>query len=155
MQELERAVSGGDSSAAQAARGFVRNLYGSGQGYNSLYGQVTGLIDGMKVGDLDKSGVGMGELADTSEAPRARCVRRGGLPFGIFLHLLQQTSAVQSSVFIACNSCVIVSAKAEDSLKRAATQANQRSLKSAEIQGICDSLKDDQTGTGRIMSPLL
>ncbi|HGM7091717.1 TPA: phage tail protein [Stenotrophomonas maltophilia] len=72
MQELERAVSGGDSSAAQAAAqaalGFGRNLYASGQDYNSLYGQVTGLIDGMKVGDLDKGGVGMGELADTIEA---------------------------------------------------------------------------------------
>lgn len=72
MQELERAVSGGDSSAAQAAAqaalGFGRNLYASGQDYNSLYGQVTGLIDGMKVGDLDKDGIGMGELADTIEA---------------------------------------------------------------------------------------
>ncbi|WP_329891840.1 phage tail protein [Stenotrophomonas sp. SMYL11] len=72
MQELERAVSGGDSSAAQAAAqaalGFGRNLYASGQDYNSLYGKVTGLIDGMKVGDLDKGGVGMGELADTIEA---------------------------------------------------------------------------------------
>ncbi|MGS7873657.1 phage tail protein, partial [Stenotrophomonas forensis] len=72
MQELERAVSGGDSSAAQAAAqaalGFGRNLYASGQDYNSLYGQVTGLIDGMKVGDLDKGGIGMGELADTIEA---------------------------------------------------------------------------------------
>ncbi|ASE52977.1 TPA: phage tail protein [Stenotrophomonas maltophilia] len=72
MQELERAVAGGDSSAAQAAAqaalGFGRNLYASGQDYNSLYGQVTGLIDGMKVGDLDKGGIGMGELADTIEA---------------------------------------------------------------------------------------
>ncbi|HEL3735854.1 TPA: phage tail protein [Stenotrophomonas maltophilia] len=72
MRELERAVSGGDSSAAQAAAqaalGFGRNLYASGQDYNSLYGQVTGLIDGMKVGDLDKGGVGMDELADTIEA---------------------------------------------------------------------------------------
>ncbi|MBH1671962.1 hypothetical protein I5U90_02745 [Stenotrophomonas maltophilia] len=29
---------------------------------------MTGLIDRMKVGDLDKGGVGMGELADTIEA---------------------------------------------------------------------------------------
>ncbi|MEI2260745.1 phage tail protein [Stenotrophomonas indicatrix] len=72
MKELQRAVAGGDTSAAQAAAqaalGFGRNLYASGQDYNSLYGQVTGLIDGMKVGDLDKGGVGMGELADTIEA---------------------------------------------------------------------------------------
>ncbi|MEI2263430.1 phage tail protein [Stenotrophomonas indicatrix] len=72
MQELERAVSGGDSSAAQAAAqaalGFGRNLYASGQDYNSLYGQVTGLVDGMKVGDLDKDGTSMGQLADTIEA---------------------------------------------------------------------------------------
>lgn len=72
MQELERAVAGGDSSAAQAAAqaalGFGRNLYASGQDYNSLYGQVTGLIDGMKVGDLDKDGTSMGQLADTIEA---------------------------------------------------------------------------------------
>lgn len=32
------------------------------------YRQVTGLIARMKVGDLDRGGVGMGELADTSEA---------------------------------------------------------------------------------------
>lgn len=73
MKELERAVSGGDSSAAQAAAqaalGFGRNLYASGQDYNSLYGQVTGLIDGMKVGDLDlQDGTSMGALADAIEA---------------------------------------------------------------------------------------
>ncbi|MDZ5841777.1 phage tail protein [Stenotrophomonas maltophilia] len=73
MRELERAVSGGDSSAAQAAAqaalGFGRNLYASGQDYNSLYGQVTGLIDGMKVGDLDlQDGTSMGALADAIEA---------------------------------------------------------------------------------------
>ncbi|PJL15280.1 phage tail protein [Stenotrophomonas maltophilia] len=72
MQELERAVAGGDSSAAQAAAqaalGFGRNLYASGQDYNGLYDQVTGLVDGMKVGDLDKDGASMGQLADTIEA---------------------------------------------------------------------------------------
>jgi len=72
MRELERAVSGGDSSAAQAAAqaalGFGRNLYASGKDYNALYGQVTGLVDGMKVGELDKDGVGMGQLADAIEA---------------------------------------------------------------------------------------
>ncbi|WP_155760484.1 hypothetical protein [Stenotrophomonas maltophilia] len=43
--------------------------------------QVTGLIDRMKVGDLDKGGVGMGELADTIEALSdnfTRAVRPGG-----------------------------------------------------------------------------
>lgn len=73
MKELERAVSGGDTSAAQAAAqaalGFGRNLYASGQDYNSLYGQVTGLIDGMKVGDLNEpDGSSMGALADAIEA---------------------------------------------------------------------------------------
>jgi len=73
MKELERAVSGGDTSAAQAAAqaalGFGRNLYASGNDYNGLYGQVTGLIDGMKVGDLDmEDGTSMGALADAIEA---------------------------------------------------------------------------------------
>lgn len=73
MQELERAVGAGDSSAAQAAAqsalGFGRNLYASGKDYNSLYGQVTGLIDGMKVGNLDlEDGTSMGALADAIEA---------------------------------------------------------------------------------------
>lgn len=73
MKELERAVSGGDTSAAQAAAqaalGFGRNLYASGQDYNSLYGRVTGLINGMKVGDLNQpDGTSMGALADAIEA---------------------------------------------------------------------------------------
>jgi hypothetical protein len=73
MRELERAVSGGDSSAAQAAAqaalGFGRNLYASGKDYNALYGQVTGLIDSMKVGNLDlEDGTSMGQLADAIEA---------------------------------------------------------------------------------------
>jgi hypothetical protein len=73
MQELERAVGAGDSSAAQAAAqaalGFGRNLYASGKDYNSVYGQVTGLIDSMKVGNLDlEDGTSMGALADAIEA---------------------------------------------------------------------------------------
>jgi hypothetical protein len=73
MRELERAVSGGDSSAAQAAAqaalGFGRNLYASGKDYSALYGQVTGLIDSMKVGNLDlEDGTSMGQLADAIEA---------------------------------------------------------------------------------------
>ncbi|MCO7470503.1 tape measure protein [Stenotrophomonas maltophilia] len=73
MKELQRAVAGGDTSAAQAAAqaalGFGRNLYASGQDYNGLYGQVTGLIDGMKVGDLNQQdGTSMGALADAIEA---------------------------------------------------------------------------------------
>lgn len=73
MRELERAVSGGDSSAAQAAAqaalGFGRNLFASGKDYNNLYGQVTGLIDSMKVGDLDlEDGTSVGKLADVIEA---------------------------------------------------------------------------------------
>ncbi|MBH1826278.1 tape measure protein [Stenotrophomonas maltophilia] len=73
MKELQRAVAGGDTSAAQAAAqaalGFGRNLYASGKDYNGLYDQVTGLIDGMKVGNLDKDdGTSMGQLADAIEA---------------------------------------------------------------------------------------
>ncbi|MBN5015935.1 phage tail protein [Stenotrophomonas muris] len=73
MKELQRAVVGGDTSAAQsaaqAALGFGRNLYASGKDYNGLYDQVTGLIDGMKVGNLDKDdGTSMGQLADAIEA---------------------------------------------------------------------------------------
>lgn len=73
MRELERAVSGGDAGAAQAAAqaalGFGRNIYSSGKDYNSLFGQVTGLIDGMKVGNLDMDdGTSMGQLADAIEA---------------------------------------------------------------------------------------
>ncbi|MBB5530849.1 hypothetical protein GGD72_001627 [Stenotrophomonas maltophilia] len=73
MKELERAVGGGDTSAAQsaaqAALGFGRNLYASGKDYSGLYDQVTGLIDGMKVGSLDKEdGTSMGQLADAIEA---------------------------------------------------------------------------------------
>lgn len=68
MRELERAVSSGDSSAAQAAAQAALGLDASGQDYSGLYGQVTGLIDGMKVGELDKDGVGMGQLADAVEA---------------------------------------------------------------------------------------
>lgn len=73
MKELQRAVAGGDTSAAQsaaqAALGFGRSLYASGKDYNGLYDQVTGLIDGMKVGNLDKDdGTSMGQLADAIEA---------------------------------------------------------------------------------------
>ncbi len=73
MKELERAVSGGDTNAAQAAAqaalGFGRNLFASGKDYNGLYDQVTGLIDGMKVGGLDmEDGTSMGALADAIEA---------------------------------------------------------------------------------------
>ncbi|WP_423171225.1 tape measure protein [Stenotrophomonas maltophilia] len=81
MKELERAVSGGDTSAAQAAAqaalGFGRNLYASGQDYNSLYGRVSGLIDGMKVGDLNtEDGTSMGQLADAIEACRTTSAGR-------------------------------------------------------------------------------
>lgn len=73
MGQLERSVASGDGSAAQAAAqaalGFGKNLYASGRDYNSLYGQVTGLIDSMQVGNLDlEDGTSMGELADAIEA---------------------------------------------------------------------------------------
>ena len=72
MKELERAVAGGDTSAAGGGTGrpwFGRNLYASGKDYNGLYDQVTGLIDGMKVGDLNtEDGTSMGQLADAIEA---------------------------------------------------------------------------------------
>ncbi len=73
MGQLERSVASGDSSAAQAAAqaalGFGRNLYASGRDYNSLFGQVSSLIDSMQVGNLDlEDGTSMGQLADAIEA---------------------------------------------------------------------------------------
>jgi len=73
MKQLQEAVAGGNTSAAQAAAqaalGFGKDLYASGRDYNALYGQVTGMIGGMKLGDLDlEDGTSMGELADAIEA---------------------------------------------------------------------------------------
>jgi len=73
MQALADATAKGDSQAAQqaaqAALGFGRNLYASGKDYNDLYGRVTSMIDGMKIGDLDlEDGTSMGQLADAIEA---------------------------------------------------------------------------------------
>lgn len=73
MQALADATAKGDSQAAQqaaqAALGFGRNLYASGKDYNDLYGRVTAMIDGMKLGDLDlEDGTSMGQLADAIEA---------------------------------------------------------------------------------------
>ncbi len=73
MQALADATAKGDSQAAQqaaqAALGFGRNLYASGKDYKDLYGRVTSMIDGMKIGDLDlEDGTSMGQLADAIEA---------------------------------------------------------------------------------------
>src|SRR5690606_18645601 len=73
MQALADATAKGDSQAAQqaaqAALGFGRNLYASGKDYNDLYGRVTAMIDGMKIGDLNmEDGTSMGQLADAIEA---------------------------------------------------------------------------------------
>ncbi len=73
MQALADATAKGDSQtaqqAAQAALGFGRNLYASGKDYNDLYGRVTSMIDGMKLGDLKlEDGTSMGQLADAIEA---------------------------------------------------------------------------------------
>lgn len=73
MQALADATAKGDSQAAQqaaqAALGFGRNLYASGKDYNDLYGRVTSMIDGMKIGDLNlEDGTSMGQLADAIEA---------------------------------------------------------------------------------------
>lgn len=73
MKQLQEAVAGGNTSAAQAAAqaalGFGKDLYASGKDYNALYGQVTSMIGGMKLGDLDlEDGTSMGALADAIEA---------------------------------------------------------------------------------------
>lgn len=69
MTQLRAAVASGDLSGAQnlsqSALGFGRNLFASGQDYNSLYNQVTGLVGGMKMPGLDDLGAtDMGDLAD-------------------------------------------------------------------------------------------
>lgn len=73
MRELAEATANGDSSAAQAAAqaalGFGRDLFASGKDYSALYGQVTGLIGSMKLGELDlEDGTSIGQLADAIEA---------------------------------------------------------------------------------------
>ncbi len=73
MQALADATAKGDSQAAQQAAqvalGSGRNLYASGKDYNDLYGRVSGMVDGMKLGDLNlEDGISMGQLADAIEA---------------------------------------------------------------------------------------
>jgi hypothetical protein len=73
MRELADATAKGDSAsaqaAAQAALGFGQSLFASGKDYNALYGQVTAMIEGMKLGDLDlEDATSMGQLADVIEA---------------------------------------------------------------------------------------
>lgn len=69
MQALQEAVATGDlaraQSLAQTALGLGRNLYASGADYNALYGQVTGLVGSIGLGDPAlEDGTTMGELAD-------------------------------------------------------------------------------------------
>jgi len=73
MQQLQAAAAAGDmskvSSLSQTALGLGRNLYASGADYNALYSQVTGLIEGMGVPELDMDdGTTMGDLADELRA---------------------------------------------------------------------------------------
>ncbi|WP_436043462.1 hypothetical protein [Pseudoxanthomonas sp. LjRoot143] len=68
MKQLQDAVSAGDLSGAsalsQTVLGLGRNLYASGNDYNALYKQVTGMIGGMGLPDLDMDdGTTMGDLA--------------------------------------------------------------------------------------------
>lgn len=76
MSQLQAAVASGDiagaGALAQSALGLGRNLYASGNDYNALYGQVTGMIGGMGLPDLDLAdGTTMGDLADILlETPR-------------------------------------------------------------------------------------
>lgn len=72
MCELECVVLGGDVGVVQVVvqvvLGFGCNFYLSGKDYNNLFGQVIGLIDGMKVGNLDMDdGISMGQFVDVIE----------------------------------------------------------------------------------------
>lgn len=69
MQQLQAAVTAGDldraSALSQTALGFGRSLYASGNDYNALYDQVTGLIGSIGVPELEMDdGTTMGDLAD-------------------------------------------------------------------------------------------
>ncbi|WP_411832329.1 tape measure protein [Pseudoxanthomonas mexicana] len=69
MQQLQAAVAAGNlnkaSQLSQTALGLGRNLYASGNDYNALYNQVTGLLDTITVPQLEMDdGTTMGDLAD-------------------------------------------------------------------------------------------
>jgi hypothetical protein len=69
MKQLREAVQAGDldkaSQLSQSALGLGRNLYASGNDYNALYDQVTGLIESIALPQLDMDdGTTMGDLAD-------------------------------------------------------------------------------------------
>lgn len=69
MKQLREAVQAGDldkaASLSQSTLGLGRNLYASGNDYNALYDQVTGLIKSIALPQLDMDdGTTMGDLAD-------------------------------------------------------------------------------------------
>ncbi len=69
MDQLRAAVTKGDVSSAQqlaqSTLGFGRDLYASGQDYDSLYAAVTALLEQMGLPALDTAdGTTMGDLAD-------------------------------------------------------------------------------------------
>lgn len=73
MAELQAAVRSGDinkaSSLSQTALGLGRNLFASGNDYNALYNQVTGLIESIAMPELTMDdGTTMGDLADELRA---------------------------------------------------------------------------------------
>lgn len=72
MQLLRDAAGAGDMQRAQQLSqqvlGFGRNLYASGADYNALYGQVTGLLNGMSPGTLEGfTETGLDNIADILE----------------------------------------------------------------------------------------
>lgn len=69
LQQLREAAARGDTSAAASlantASEFNRRVNASGNDYNSVYEQITGIIQGMGVPSLvTDDGTGMGDLAD-------------------------------------------------------------------------------------------
>ena len=72
MQELRQAVASGDlaraEQLAQTALGFGRNLFASGADYNSLYGEVTGLLRQVGLSETQTySETQLGTIADLLE----------------------------------------------------------------------------------------
>lgn len=78
MDMLRQAVTAGDLQRAQQLSqqvlGIGRNLYASGADYNALYSEVTGLLDGIAMGEIE--GLTDARLADIADLIE-------GLPDGI------------------------------------------------------------------------
>lgn len=89
MQLLRDAVGAGDLQRAQQLSqqvlGFGRNLYASGADYNGLYGEVTGLLNGMSPATLEGfTESGLDNIADILE----------GLPDKFAQALFQQAAGI-------------------------------------------------------------